>query len=153
MPNFRTWSAMMRSAGRFLLMPVVGAVLRRVDLALLDDFPFAAVELAKEARLVALVACGPVAALLDGDHDRIGVAVDPNLVHDLKIPRLLALAPQLVARSREVARPPCRNRLVKRLAIHVGNSQHPLADMIDSNRGNHAAILVKINRRRSSCLR
>src|SRR5271170_5685805 len=101
-------------------MPIVGAVLGGIDFALIDDFPCAAIELAKKARLVALVACGPVAALLDRNHDRVGVAVDANLVHDLKISRLLALAPQLVARPREIARASGGDRLLEGLAIHIG---------------------------------
>jgi hypothetical protein len=81
------------STGRLLLMPVVGAVLGGIDFALIDDLPCASIELAEKARLVALVACSPVATLLDCDYDRVGIAVDANLVHDLKIPGLFALAP------------------------------------------------------------
>src|SRR5271154_7261229 len=99
-------------------MPVAGTVLGRIDAALVDDLPLAAVELAEKARLVAFVACGRVAALLDDQHDCVGVAVGANLVHDLKIPRLFALAPELVARAREVACAPGRDRLVEGLATH-----------------------------------
>src|SRR5208282_3262628 len=56
------------------LMPVAGAVFGGIDFALLDDFPCARVELAEKARLVAQVAGGAVAALLDGDYQRVGVA-------------------------------------------------------------------------------
>ena len=130
----------------FSLMAVVGAVLGGIDFALIDDFPRAVIELAEEARLVALVACGAVAALLDGDHDRVGVAVDANLVHDLKISRLLALAPQLFARAREVACAASRDRLVEGFAIHIGDGQHAMAQMIDRDRGDDAAVFVEINR-------
>src|SRR5580692_5906914 len=110
------------STGRLLLMPVVGAVLGGIDFALIDDLPCASIELAEKARLVALMACGPVAALLD----RVYVAVDANLVHDLKIPGLFTLAPQLVARSREVACASSGDRLLEGLAIHVGDGQHAM---------------------------
>src|SRR5580692_3800047 len=116
-------------------MAVVGAVLGGINFALIDDFPRAIVEPAEKARLVAFVACGTVAALLDGDYDRVGVAVDANLVHDLKISRLLALAPQLFARSRVVARASSRDRLVEGFAVHIGDGQHAMAQMIDGNRG------------------
>ena len=129
-------------------MPIVGAVLGGIDFALIDDLPRAVVEPAEKARLVALMACGPVATLLDGDYDCVGVAVDPNLVHDLKIPRLLALAPQLVARSREVARAAGGDRLVEGLAIHIGDSQHAIAQVIDGDSGDDAAVFVEINCRR-----
>src|SRR5271165_1535588 len=99
-------------------MPVAGAVLGRIDATLVDDLPLAAVELAEKARLVTLVACGRVTTLLDDQHHRVGVAIGANLVHDLKIPRLFALAPQLVARAREVAGAPGGDRLVEGLAIH-----------------------------------
>src|ERR1700676_218839 len=126
-------------------MAVVGAVFGGIYFALIDGFPRATVELAEEARLVALVACGPVATLLDGDHERIGVAVDANLVHDLKISRLLAFAPQLFARARVVACTPSRDRLVEGFAVHIGDGQHAMAQMIDRDRGDDAAVFVEIN--------
>src|SRR5208337_1395125 len=147
--EFQNLVSHIRSTGRLLrLMPVVGAVLGGIDFALLDDFPCARIELAEEARLVALVACGPVAALLDSYDDRVGVAVEANLVHYLKISRLFALAPQLVARAREVARAAGGDRLVESLAIHIGDGQHAMAQVIDGNRGDDAAVLVEINCRR-----
>src|SRR5947209_20432817 len=59
---------------------------------------------AEEAALVALVAGRP-ADLLDLEEDRVGVAIDVDALHDLHVAALLALAPELVAAAREVARP------------------------------------------------
>src|SRR5258708_3885510 len=107
-------------------MAVVGSVLGGIDFALIDDLPLGficiriLVEHSKKARLVALMACRAVAALLDRDHERILIAVDPYFVDDLKIPRFLALAPELLARPREVACTTGRNGLFKRLAVHIG---------------------------------
>src|SRR5271154_1955748 len=114
-------------------MPVAGTVLGRIDAALVDDLPLAAVELAEKARLVTFVARGRVTTLLDDQHYGVGVAVGANLVHDLKIPRLFALAPQLVARAREIARAARRDRLVEGLAIHPADHQHAVAQMVDSD--------------------
>src|SRR5216683_763958 len=93
------------SAGGFFLMAVAGSVLGRVNFALIGNLPLTVVELAEKTRLVAEMACGAVAALLDGDNDRIAVAVDSDLADDLEIAGLLALAPELVARAREIAGP------------------------------------------------
>src|SRR5208283_4439558 len=121
------------------LMPVAGAVFGGIDFALLDDFPCARVELAEKARLVAQVAGGAVAALLDGDYQRVGVAVDANLADDLKISRLFALAPKLVARAREVTGAAGGDRLVERFAVHVGNGQDAVAQVVDGDCGDDAA--------------
>src|SRR6266851_2471408 len=133
------------SRPRLLMMPVVGAVLGRVDFAALDDTPLAAIEHAEEARLVALMACGAVAMLLDREQDRIRVAIDANLAHGLVVARLLALAPEPVARAREVACVPARDGLLERLAIHVGDHQEPPALVVLRDDGHDTAILFEVD--------
>src|SRR5216683_880981 len=130
------------------MVPVVGAVLGRVDLAALDDTPLAAVEHAEEARLVALMACRAVAMLLDREQDRIRVAIDANLAHGLVVARLLALAPEPVARAREVACVPARDRLLERRAIHVGDHQDPSALVVLRYDRYDAAVLFEVDFRR-----
>ena len=66
------------------------------------DLPCAAFSSRKKHDFVAFMACGTVAALLDRRAAAVSfVAIDANFVHHLKIPRLLALAPELVARARD----------------------------------------------------
>src|SRR5260370_29285713 len=98
-------------------MPVVGAVLGRVDLAALYDTPLAPIEHAEEARLVALMACGAVAMLLDCEQDRIRVAINANLAHGLVVARLLPLPPAPLARAPAAAYGPGPYGLLPPLAI------------------------------------
>src|SRR5882757_6791960 len=100
-------------------MSVAGSVLGRIDFARIDDSPLALIEDAEKTRLVAFMTCGSVAALLDRKHDSVLVAVDANLVDDLKISRLLALAPELLPRAREIAGASGRDGFLERLAIHI----------------------------------
>src|SRR6185437_2952404 len=109
--------------GGFPMMAVVRAVLRRIDLAFVAHAPISILEHAKEARLVALMAGGGVAVLIDAQQNRIGVAIDPDFAHRLEIARLLALAPQPVARAREVAGVSGGDRLIEGFAIHIRDHQ------------------------------
>src|ERR1700688_3779161 len=108
-------------------MPVTGPILRRINLARIGDAPVVAVERAEETGLVALMACGAVAMLFDPEQDCVMVALGADLAHALKIARLLAFAPQAVARTREVAGMAAANRFLQGLAVHVGDHQHASA--------------------------
>src|SRR5579862_7261723 len=129
-------------------MSVAGSVLGRIYSALVDGLPLALVEHAEKTRLVALVAGGGVTALFDGDHDRVGVAVDAYLVDDLKVSRFLALAPEFISRAREVAGTSGGDGFLERFAIHPGDHQHAAGFVIDGDRRDHAATFVEIDCRR-----
>ena len=126
-------------------MAVAGSVLGRINFALVGDLPLTVVELAEEARLVAEMACGAIATLLDGDHDRVGVAIDPDFADDLEIAGFLALAPELVARAREIAGAAGGYGFGETLAIHERDSQNAMAQVIDRNRGHDAALFFEVD--------
>jgi hypothetical protein len=128
-------------------MSIARTVLGRIYFALIRDLPSVVLELAEKARLISFVTGRGVSALLDCQQYRVLVAVDPDLVNDLEVPGLFSLAPQFVARAREVTRAPGRHCLFKRLTIHVREHQHAMACMIHGYRRNYAAILVEIYRR------
>src|SRR5665213_2203181 len=65
--------------------------------------PAIAFQPAEEAARMAGVT-GDAARLLDQQQDRIGVAVDANLAHPLRVSRRLTLVPQLRPRARPVMR-------------------------------------------------
>src|SRR6478609_763514 len=76
----------------------------RIKHPLGDDLQFAAVELAEEARRIALVAGRP-ADLLDLQQHGVRIAVEVDAADLLDVAALLALAPQAAAAAAVVARP------------------------------------------------
>src|ERR1700675_2946140 len=101
----------------FFVMAVAGAVLRGIDLARLDDLPFAVLEHPEVIALVPEMAGGAVALLFDHQQDRVVVAVDSDFAHHLEVARFLALAPQTAARARVIASAAGRDGLVEGLAV------------------------------------
>src|SRR5579884_1958145 len=108
-------------------MAVTGAVFRRIDLAQVGGLPASVAQHAEEAALVTFVARCAVAALLDTQEDRVSIAIDADFAHHLEISRFLALAPQAIARAREVAGAAGANGLLEGFAIHEGDHQQPPA--------------------------
>ena len=82
------------------------------------------------------------AYLVDDDQDRVVVAVEPDLAHPLDVPRGLALAPQLRARTRPVVRLARALGRGQRLAVHPRERQHPSARRVLRDRG-HEAVRVE----------
>src|SRR6218665_673639 len=67
---------------------------------------------------------GLVALLRDPQQQHITVAIEADLVHRLRMARVLALEPQLAARAAEVHGAPECCGLPQRLAVHPGQHQH-----------------------------
>src|SRR5580658_1158444 len=96
--------------------------------------------------------CRAVALLIHREQDHVLVAVDANLAHHLEVPRLLALAPEPIARSREVTRAAGADGFLERLAVHPGEHHDPVARMILGDYRDYAAAFVEVDRRcRLSC--
>src|SRR5271156_3915829 len=134
----------MRGLGR---MPIAGAVLGRVDPTRIDGLPCVVAQDAKEARLVALVAGGAGAVLLAREQDGIVGSVDTDFVAGLVVARLFALAPQTVARAREIASVAGLDGFLEGLAIHVGDHQKSSAFVVLRDDWNYAAVLFEVNLR------
>src|ERR1700757_80868 len=128
-------------------MAVAGAVLRRVDAARIDGMPGAVAKYAEEARLKTLVAGGAVAVLLDREQDGVVVAVDADFVDGLVVARLLALAPQAIARAREVAGVAGLDGFLEGLAVHVSDHQEASALIVLRDDRDDAAGLFEVDLR------
>src|SRR5262249_39628324 len=66
------------------------------------------------------------------------VAIHADFMHALEMPRLLAFAPQLAARAREIDGLARARRLLQRFAVHPGEHQHLAAAAVLGNRWNEA---------------
>ena len=82
--------------------------------------------------------------LLDHEHDRIRVAVEPDFAHPLLVPRLLALSPEAPPRPRPVHRPTFARGELQRFAIHPRQHQGPPGGCVLHDAG-HETLLVPLH--------
>src|SRR6185436_15105385 len=90
---------------------------RRILQHRIDRHPFPVLEFSEKAALASRVA-RDAAHLLHLQQHRVGVAVDAHFAHRLRVARLLALAPELLARARPVDRFVRLGGLLQRFAVH-----------------------------------
>src|SRR5882672_718883 len=103
----------------------------------IDRHPFPVLEFAEKAALAPRVA-GDTADLLHLQQDRVGVAVDTHFAHLLRVARLLALAPQLLARARPVDRFLGFSGFLQGFPVHPCNRQHAVRRNILGNNRDQA---------------
>src|SRR5688572_22371454 len=96
--------------------------------------PLSILEFTEEAAFAAGVA-GDAARLLHLEQHRVRVAVEAHLDHHLHVARLLALAPQPLARARPVDRLALFRGLAQRIAVHPSDGQDSAAIGILRHRG------------------
>src|SRR5262249_28782193 len=132
-------------------MSVAGAILSRINLALIHAAPPVLGESPEKARLIAFMAGYAVTDLIDRQHDGVVVAVDPDLANHLEVPRFLTLPPESIPGAREVARATACDCFLESLEIHVGEHQKTLGRVVDGRDRNDPAVFVEIDRCR--CLR
>src|SRR4051812_15988115 len=92
---------------------------------------------------------GGAADLVDFEEHGVVVAVDANLANFLHIPRLLPLAPELLAAAAEVDGPAGADRLLERLAVHPGDHEHLARLIVLGDRRDQAAGLVEVEHRKT----
>src|SRR5689334_849755 len=129
------------------LMAIAGSVFGWIDPPRIDRLPGAVTPYAKEARLETFVARGAVAVLLDREQDRVVVTVDSNLMYGLEVSRFFALAPQTIARAREIAGVARPQSFLEGLAVHVGDHQKASALIVLGDDRNDTAALVEVDLR------
>src|SRR5579871_4694922 len=128
-------------------MAVARTVLGRFDAAGVHRMPSAVAPCAEKARLITLMAGGAVAVLFDRQQDCVAITIDADFVHGLVIAGFLALAPQPIARAREVAGVAGAQSFLERFAVHIRDHQQPSALMVLGDGGDDASGLVKVDLR------
>src|SRR6185437_2766704 len=119
-----------RLQARLMVVSITGSILGGIDSPGVDLLPAIVLQQTIKAGFIALVAGRAVATLVDLQQNGVRVAIDAYFANGLIISRLLALAPETCARARVIARAPGANRLSQRLAVHIGEHQHPSTGIV-----------------------
>ena len=82
--------------------------------------------------------------LIDGDEQRIGIAIDGDSLHILEMARFFAFVPELLAAAAVEPGPPRFQCLFQRFFVHIGHHQDFAAPAFLYD-GRHEAFFIKFD--------